>query len=316
MKYNYLGKTGIEVSEICYGALPAGPLQANLPVEVVAGIIRYGLEQGITFIDTAQRYSTYPHIRKALEGYHGKVVIASKSWAASYEEMRQAVREAREALGRETIEIFLMHAARATAQVFDERSGALRYLCEAKAEGLIRAVGISTHSVETVLAAADRPEIDVIHPLINLLGLGILNGTVEDMRAAIEYAASKEKGIYLMKAMAGGHLADRYEEALNFSRNIPGVASIAIGMLSNDEVAANIAHIEGRALPDEVRARIGKENKRLRVLDMCKACAACLTYCPNNALSLKEKRVEVDQEKCLMCGYCVPHCPQFALRLY
>ncbi len=316
LRYNCLGRTGIEVSEICYGALPAGPMQADLPVETVAGIIRYGLEQGITFIDTAQRYSTYPHIRKALEGYTGPVVIASKSWAAGYEEMRQAVSEAREALGRDVIDIFHLHAARATAKVFEERGGALRYLCEAKAEGLIRAVGISSHSVVAVRAAADRPEIDVIHPLINLLGLGILDGSIEEMRAAIEYAADRGKGIYLMKAMAGGHLADRYQEALDFSRGIRGVSAIAIGMLSREEVAANIAHVEGIPLPDEIKAKIGKSTKKLHVQDMCKACSVCLSYCPNGALAMGEKKAEVDPEKCLMCGYCVPHCPQFALRLY
>lgn len=316
MKHNQLGKTGIEVSELCYGALPAGPLQADLPLDFVADIIRYGLEQGITFIDTAQRYSTYPHIKRALEGYPGRVVIASKSWAIGYDDMRQAVLEAREELGRDIIDIFHLHAARATAAVFEERGGALRYLCEAKNEGLIRAVGISTHSVEAVRAAADRPEIDVIHPLINLLGLGILNGTVDEMRAAIEYAAGKGKGIYLMKAIAGGHLADRYQEALDFSRGISGVAAVAVGMLSREEVAANIAHIEGRPLPDAVKAKIGRNTKKLRVLDMCKACANCVKYCPNGAISLGEKRVAVDTDKCLMCGYCVPHCPQFALRLY
>lgn len=316
MKYNYLGRKGIEVSEICYGALPAGPLQADLPLAVVADIIRCSLAQGITFIDTAQRYGTYPHIRQALEGYGGKVVIASKSWAATYDDMRQAVLEAREKLGRDVIDIFHMHAARATAKVLEERSDALRYLCEAKAEGLIRAVGISTHSVEAVRAAADKPEIDVIHPLINLLGLGILNGTMEDMRAAIEYAAEKGKGIYIMKAMAGGHLVDRYQEALDFTLGITGVAAIAVGMLSQEEVTANIAHVEGRPLPDAVKAKIGKNTKKLRVFDMCKACGSCVKYCPNGAISMNEKKAEIDVEKCLMCGYCVPHCPQFALRLY
>ncbi|HMM20013.1 MAG TPA: aldo/keto reductase [Selenomonadales bacterium] len=316
MKYNCLGRTGIEVSEICYGALPAGPLQADLPIAAVAGIIREGLKQGITFIDTAQRYGTYPHIRKALEGYGGQVVIASKSAATGYEEMRQAVLEAREALGRDVIDIFHLHAARATAKVFEERRGALGYLCEAKAAGLIRAVGISSHSVEAVRAAAGRNEIDVIHPLINLLGLGILDGSREEMRAAIEYAADQGKGIYLMKAMAGGHLADRYQEALDFSRGIRGVGAIAIGMLSREEITANIAHVEGKPLPEGLKAKIGKNTKKLHVQDMCKACSACLAHCPNGALSMGEQRAVVDPEKCLMCGYCVPHCPQFALRLY
>jgi len=49
MQHNILGKTGIEVSELCYGALPIGPLQANFTVPKAAEVIRYCLEQGINF---------------------------------------------------------------------------------------------------------------------------------------------------------------------------------------------------------------------------------------------------------------------------
>ncbi len=106
MKYHRLGKTGISVSGLCYGALPIGPLQANFPVKKAADIIRYSLEQGVNFIDTAERYETYPHIRKALHGFSQPVVIASKSFAQSYDKMRLAIDQAREGLAREQIYIF------------------------------------------------------------------------------------------------------------------------------------------------------------------------------------------------------------------
>lgn len=315
MKYHSLGKTDIQISELCYGALPIGPLQADFPVDKAAEIIRYSLEQGVNFIDTAQRYQTYPHIRKALEGYSRPVVIASKSWAVSYEDMQKALDEARESLGRDTIDIFHLHAARVGADVFVERKGALDCLCDAKAKGAIRAVGISTHSVQTVRLAADVPEIDVVFPLVNLLGVGILEGTREEMVDAIRLAADKGKGIYLMKIMAGGHLADRFEEAWSFARTIPGVASIAVGMLTRAEVDANVASIEGRPVSKELRAQVGKKGKKLQVLDMCKGCGECEKNCPNHAITVKDGKAVVDPELCILCGYCVPHCPQFALRL-
>lgn len=315
MKYNVLGKTGIEVSEICYGSLPIGPLQANYPVDQAGEVIRYCLEQGINFIDTAQRYETYEHIRRALSGYAKPVVIASKSWASTYEDMRQAVEEARQRLGRDVIDIFHLHAARVDGNVFEKRSGALEYLCEAKVKGMIRAVGISTHSVRIVRLAADNPNIDVIHPLVNMLGLGILEGTLEDMLSAVSYAVSREKGIYLMKAMAGGHLVDRYQQALDFCRQIPGVNAIAIGMLSREEADANIAHVEGRSVAESVKQHIGKKSKKLFVMDQCKACGACVQRCPNGAIQVVGDRAKVDPERCLLCGYCVPYCPQFSLRL-
>ena len=315
MKYHLLGKTGIQVSDLCYGALPIGPLQADFPVDKAAEIIRYSLEQGVTFIDTAQRYQTYPHIRKALEGYSRPVIIASKSWAVSYEDMQKAIEEARTSLDRDTIDIFHLHAARVGADVFVERKGALDCLCDAKAKGLIRAIGISTHSVRAVRMAAEVPEIDVVFPLVNLLGIGILDGTREDMVDAIRLAADKNKGIYLMKIMAGGHLADRFEDAWNFARTVPGTSSIAVGMLTRAEVDANVASLEGRPISAELRAQIGKKGKKLQVLDMCKGCGACEENCPNHAITVQDGKAVVDPELCILCGYCVPHCPQFALRL-
>ena len=55
-------------------------------------------------------------------------------------------------------------------------------------EGLIRAIGVSTHTVEVVDAAADMEEIEVIHPIINFRGLGIKDGNLHDMEKAIEKA--------------------------------------------------------------------------------------------------------------------------------
>ncbi len=56
MKKVILGNTGYEVTEICFGCLPFGPLQKNLPVEEAAEVLSYGLDLGINFIDTAQMY--------------------------------------------------------------------------------------------------------------------------------------------------------------------------------------------------------------------------------------------------------------------
>lgn len=315
MKQNILGNTGIAVSELCQGTLPIGPLQAGFSVEKAAEVFRYGLEQGITFIDTAQRYETYPHVRRALAGYPGHVVISSKSWASSYELMSQAIEQARQELDRDVIDIFLLHAARAGAKVFEERKGALDALCEAKAKGLIRATGMSTHSAKAVRLAADVPEIDVIHPLINMTGLGILDGTMENMRQSIQYAADKGKGIYLMKIMAGGHLVDRYQQAFDFARSLPGVNSYAVGMLSREEIDANIAYLEGREISADLKAKVGKSRKQTVIMDQCKGCGNCEKFCPNEAIHVVDARAVVDPERCLLCGYCVPHCPQFSIRL-
>ena len=94
MKKNRLGKTDLYVTELCFGALPFGPLQKNVPVDECTNLLIEALKAGINFIDTAQMYLTYEPIRRAMEATGIRPVIASKSVAGGYEDMQKAVEEA------------------------------------------------------------------------------------------------------------------------------------------------------------------------------------------------------------------------------
>ena len=315
MKKYSLGKTGIKVTELCFGALPVGPLQANISVEKGAKLIHTALERGITFIDTAEAYKTYPHIRKALEGYNDKVIIATKSSAKTYKEMEQSIKDALESLNRTYIDIFHLHAAKVSPSVFKERAGALQCLNDYKAKGTIRAIGISTHAIEIVRRAAEIKEIDIIFSIINKLGIGIVGGSVEDMIKAISGAHKAGKGLYAMKALGGGHLINQLEEAFNFVRNVKGISSLAVGMVSSEELELNLKIFNDEEIPQELFTQKIKPSKRLFISTFCKGCGTCVKTCPNNALSLENGKAVVDHKLCILCGYCNPVCPQFAIRL-
>ncbi len=315
MKKYSLGKTGIKVTELCFGALPMGPLQANISIEEGAELIRAALERGINFIDTAEAYKTYPHIKKALEGYNKEVIIATKSSAKTYKEMEQSIEYALTSLNRTDIDIFLLHAAKVTPLVFEERAGALQCLKDYKSKGIIRAIGISTHVVEVVRRAAEIKEIDVIFPIINKLGMGIVNGSVDDMINAISEAHKAGKGLYAMKALAGGHLIDQLEESFNFVRDMKVITSIAVGMVNQEELEINLKIFNDEKIPQELLSQKIKPSKRLFISRFCKGCGTCVKACPNNALSLKNGKAVVDHKLCILCGYCNPACPEFAIRL-
>lgn len=315
MKKYSLGKTGITVTELCFGALPLGPLQANISVEKGAKLVRAALEKGINFIDTAEAYKTYPHIRKALEGYNDEVIIATKSSAKTYKKMEQSIKDALESLNRTYIDIFLLHAARVTPSVFEERAGALQCLKDYKSKGTIRAIGISTHAVGIVRRAAEIKEIDIIFPIINRLGMGIIGGSVDEMVKAISGASKAGKGLYAMKALAGGHLIDQLEESFNFARNIKGISSIAIGMVNQEELELNLRIFNDEKIPRELLTQEIKPSKRLFILSLCKGCGTCVEACPSHALSLKNGKAVVDHQLCILCGYCNPVCPEFAIRI-
>jgi predicted aldo/keto reductase-like oxidoreductase len=316
MKLRGLGRTGLQVSELCFGVLPLGPLQKNVSEEAAVDLIREALDLGINFFDTAESYKTQPYLGKALRGRNREsVVLATKSAAKTYDEMRASVEKSLAEMETDYIDIYHLHAARVTPAVFSERAGALECLKEYKAKGKIRAVGISTHSVAVTAAAARRDDIDVIFPLINKLGLGILGGARAEMEAAIEAAAARGKGVYAMKALAGGHLVEEIPEAVKYVRGLPGVSAVAVGMVDRTELYYNVELFERGEVSPARAAAATKKRKRLIVLDFCRGCGTCVRTCPNGALSLAGGKAKVDPDRCLLCGYCNPVCPEFALRL-
>ncbi|MEA4846848.1 MAG: aldo/keto reductase [Clostridiaceae bacterium] len=315
MKKKVLGNTGIEVTELCFGALPMGPLQKNLPEEKSAEIVAYALESGITFIDTAQMYRTYAPIKSAIEKTGIRPVIASKSTAASYEEMDNAVKEALDGMGIDYIDIFHLHAAKVNPDVFDIRKGALQCLLDYKSKGIIKAVGISTHNVKVVEAAAERQDIDVVFALLNKTGRGILEGSAEDMNEALSLCARKGKGTYLMKVLGGGTLIDEYKDCMEYGRKLDCCHSVAVGMVSKEEVLYNVKYFNGeKDLEDIIKI---KNRKSIQVVQVvCISCGKCMEVCHSDAPSFDHTgKAYVDQSKCIQCGYCISSCPAFAIRV-
>ena len=67
MKKKILGNTKLEVTPVGFGVLTVGQTQLNLPVQEGASVLRYALESGINFLDTAQYYQTYSYMKEALK---------------------------------------------------------------------------------------------------------------------------------------------------------------------------------------------------------------------------------------------------------
>ena len=309
-----MSKSGLEVSELCFGTLIQGTLQANLDPKEGAKSIHKALELGVNFIDTAQKYGSYPHVKEGLKGWKGDVVVASKSFADTYDDMKEAVEEALREMNLERIGIFHMHLIKSKEE-FQSREGALKCLIDMRKEGLVGAIGISAHSAEGVNATLDCDDIDVVFPIANMKGFGIVSGTWDDMLNAIKSAKAKGKDIYAMKPLGGGHFISDILEAIKFLKELSLFDSISIGMKTPDEVEMNVSIFEKGFAPDEISKRIKSAVKRLIVYDSCKKCGNCEETCDQGAIKVGKKKAVVDHKKCILCGYCASSCPVFALRV-
>jgi len=314
LEYCKLGNTDLEVSKLCFGGLIIGPLQANLPPERGAEIILKAFELGVNFIDTAELYGTYPHIRQALKKTNKNIVIATKSYAYSAEGAKESLEKARKELDIDVIDIFLLHEQESRLTLRGHRE-ALEYYISMKEKGIIKAVGASTHNVEVVDACAEMPEIDIIHPIINKSGIGIGDGTIEDMLKAVKKAYDAGKGIYGMKPLGGGNLIKSYEDSMDFVLNIPYIHSIALGMQSIEEVIMNVCVFECKEVPQDVKKNLESRKRQLHIDWWCEGCGKCVERCKQEALRLVDGKARVLEEKCVLCSYCASVCPVFAIKV-
>jgi aryl-alcohol dehydrogenase-like predicted oxidoreductase len=340
------------VSRIALGSLTVSAMQRNLPPDEAAEVMAYAFDAGINFVDTAQYYENYALIRAALKRAENgdAVMVSSKTYAWNRDLALAAVDEARSALDRDVIDVFMLHEQESWDTLRGHRE-ALDTLFELRERGIVRAVGASTHHVALIrglirLSREEGVTADVCHPLYNRAGIGIADGDEPDMAAALAELKSLGVGIFGMKALGGGHLSGSAEDALRFVLSAPFIDAVAVGMQTKAEVDANLRLLTDGSFTPADRILLGRTERRLHVEDYCEGCGACVRRCGEGALRLvpvqsgnaesgshdmsglfaesegltpgsePRFRAEPDDGKCVRCGYCTKVCPVFALKIY
>ncbi len=159
MKYVQLGNSDLIVSRICLGCMGFGAPMAGghtwtLPEDESREIIRYALDQGINFFDTAMAYAggtSEEFVGRALRDFapRDKYVIATKYTPVSpaqiaegitgAEHIRNCLDASLKRLGTDHIDLYIMHMWDYLTPVYET----MRTLNDAVKAGKIRAIGVS-----------------------------------------------------------------------------------------------------------------------------------------------------------------------------
>jgi len=315
MLYRKFGKTNEQVSLLGFGCmrlpLKPGGVMANIHVEESTKLIRYAIDEGVNYIDTAYPYhgtgmgsagQSEPVVGRILrDGYREKVKLATKlpSWLVqSRQDMDKFLDEQLRRLETDHIDFYLVHALNKSLWKNVQNHGVAGFLEQAIADGRIKYAGFSYHDEpENFNAIADGFDWSFCQIQYNYMDEEFQAG-----RKGLEYAAKKGLGITIMEPLRGGKLAknvpesvqtafDRAEKqrkpadwALSWIWNHPEVSLLISGMNSMEQVKENIqaacSATEGSFTQADVQ-----------VIEKVK--------------NIYRQRIKVD---CTACGYCMP-CP-------
>jgi aryl-alcohol dehydrogenase-like predicted oxidoreductase len=205
MLYRPLGRTGLTVSEIGFGAASWWG-KPRFSETAAVRLIHAALDGGVTLFDTGSSYSgghAEPRLGRALKGRAAALVVATKagtfaregrigrdfSPAAIVASAEQSLRN----LGLETLPLLQLHGP-AIAELTDDLRCALADL---KARGLVRAVGVTSFDPQVIGQAIGLPDIDVVMVDYNVLR--------RDRELSIAAAAAAGKGVLAGMPLAMGH---------------------------------------------------------------------------------------------------------------
>jgi aryl-alcohol dehydrogenase-like predicted oxidoreductase len=258
-----IGKTGIMVSPVCFGATRTNE----------ESLIRYVIEKGINYLDTGRSYANGKNemlVGRAVSRIRNKVVIQSKlqlekhelpSWgndrkvAGEISSVLQGKLEASlKALNTDYIDILLYHSASDEELLF--HPGVMKFFDGMKSSGVIKAHGFSAHNDCMNLHERNIKELfyDVLMVPFNHKGSLVHSITGEyaewdqnKLVSLLTEAAKKGTGIIAMKTCSGdkyspsSDIEASYSEAVKWVISQPFVSSAAVAMANFDQVNEHIS---------------------------------------------------------------------------
>ncbi|MBA2484567.1 MAG: aldo/keto reductase, partial [Nitrospira sp.] len=247
MPRRMLGKTGVEVSALCFGGAHLGRIDGE--TEAIR-VLHEAIDAGITFLDNAWEYHhgmSEERMGKGLQGRRQQVFLMTKvcSHGRGKQVAMQQLEESLRRLRTDHIDLWQIHEviyandpARHSAP-----GGVTEAMLEAKRQGKVRFLGFTGHkdpSIHLKMLQQDFP-FDTCQ-----LPLNVFDGTYRSFEQAV-LPVLNQRGIapLAMKSLSGnGDAVNRglvtAEESLRYVLSLP-VASVVSGIDSRDVLRQNLA---------------------------------------------------------------------------
>ncbi len=300
MQYSTLGKTGLKVSRLGFGAmrLPmVGEGEASrVDRELAIPMIHRAFDAGVNYIDTAVGYcnsDSQVAVGEALKGYRNKIIVSTKNhdYGESESQWWKNLEDSLQRLDVGYIDIYNHHGISWESFTKNVEPRISKWMQKALDQGLIKHICNSYHDTgENLIKLIDADYSESITLQYNLFN--------REMEKAIAYAKEKNIGVVVMGPVAGGRLGNASpvlekilpevkrvpELALRFVLSNPGVTIALSGMSTMQQVEENLitASDESPLSPEDSKA-IDTHMKRLKAMaDLyCTGCGYCQP-CPND----------------------------------
>jgi len=252
-----LGKSGVKSTLLGMGTGFSGYNRSSniTRAGVAESIIRQAYEKGIRFFDCADSYGTHPFTAAALKGIpRESYTLSTKMWVGpggipetDRPDADVVIDRFRKELKTDYLDMVQIHCMTDTKWT-DKQKRHMDVLENLKAKNIIRAHGVSVHSLEAMEAAADSPWVDVIHVRINPYGEVMDKNDPAKIIPVIEKLHQAGKGVIGMKLIGNGNFK-------NDSEKIDASLKYVLGLGTVNMI------IVGFELPEQINNYIGRVRK-------------------------------------------------------
>lgn len=346
MEYRKLPHGNEEISVLGFGTSAIGEASEE---EIIA-TVQMAIENGINYFDLASGHAnTFETFGKAIKGKRDQVYLqihfganyetGAYGWTTNLNKIKESIKWQLEKLQTDYIDFGFIHCLDEPADLKAvKEAGVIDYLLDLKEKGVIRHIGLSSHTPALVNQVLDMNILDMVMFSINPAydnNHGSYAIGKNDERMALYQRCEKEGvAISVMKAFSAGQLLDKdkspFKHALTHSQCIqyaldkPAVVTVLPGTRNREDLKDILKY--NQATDEEKDYSIIAQFDEIEHMGKCVYCKHChpcpcgldialinkyydLSLLGDTLAKDHYNHLEKTASDCIQCGHCNHRCP-------